>query len=151
MSESPNPLAALEASSGRRSPVPRHPRKEVTYPKAETVEQAPQESPEPSAPTPAETPAPTPTRARRQERTVTQPVVRDTLKATQLYLDTDAADFLFDCTSAGMLMRTRAVTQSAVMRYALEYLAQHQTPQQVAETIVGGETRAARPVGRPRS
>ncbi|PRY08419.1 hypothetical protein [Kineococcus rhizosphaerae] len=151
MSESPNPLAALEATSGRRSPLPRHPRKEVTYPKVEPVEQAAGQAEDQGVEQAAEpTPAP-PTRARRQERTVPQPVVRDTLKATQLYLDADAADFLFDCTSAGMLMRTRAVTQSAVMRYALEYLSAHRTPQQVAETIVSGETRAARPAGRPRA
>jgi hypothetical protein len=140
-----NGLAALEAqtsSRARRQPAPRHPKREVEVP-----------------PPPASAPVKAPTNGhtaavvdlRQDVELQSQPAAHvpktdsAALRPTQVHLDPASQEFLRRCGAAGLLEGSRDVTMSGVIRFALAQLAATKTPEEVAKSMLAGDTALRRP------
>ena len=123
-----NGLLDME-SRPRRVPPPRHPKLLVETPPAPIGAATEQSAPvvAPPAPTSSE-----PLRAPKQPA----------LRGAQVYLDSPADEFLRACRAAG------EVSNSAVIRLALQELAAVMTPTDVARTLLLSENSARRTPGR---
>lgn len=139
-----NGLLDLEqrSQSSRRTPPPRHPKRDVEIP------------PPPVAAEPTAVSKPSKVLDVRERQSQDQPVQapRKTspLRATQVYLDEDSDQFLRRCGAAGLIQGSRDVTNSGVIRYALSRLAVEMDPDEVAVAMLDDNSALRRP-GRKRT
>jgi len=142
-----NGLLDLEqrSQSSRRTPAPRHPKRDVEIPPPPV----PTATPEPTAVS-----KPAKVVDVRQSDPQQQPVPASRkaslLRATQVYLDEDSDQFLRRCGAAGLIQGSRDVTNSGVIRYALSRLAAETDPEEVAVAMLDDSPSLRRP-GRKRA
>lgn len=133
---------------GNEMPPPMHPARStpVTLPAAPAADPAPTESqagPSPAAP--ASLPAPPPTTtvapkrpappARQQDKRPAERVKNSELIPTTAYLELEEDRYIRRTIDAGQYGKPKVTSASAVIRYAVQYLAQHMTPDEVVAAI----------------
>lgn len=133
---------------GNEMPPPMHRARStpVTLPAAPVVDPAPAESQAgPSPVASASPPAPPPTAAaapkrpappvRQQDKRPAERVKNSELIPTTAYLELEEDRYIRRTIEAGRYGKPKVTSASAVIRYAVQYLAQHMTPEEVVAAI----------------